>query len=100
LLFYSDEDFRHRTLVFYAANKLGDDDPLARVLRTLISEGRLAHEVTIREKHTTALLERERPIAFISTAASRRWTRRSRPGSSRSTPINPTSRPARWWARS
>jgi len=34
-LFYSDEDFRHRTLVFYEANKLGDDDDdLARVLRT------------------------------------------------------------------
>ena len=67
-LFYSDEDFRHRTLVFYEANKLGDDDdPLARVLRTLISEGRLAHEVTIVEKRTTALLEKEGPVAFIST---------------------------------
>ena len=40
-LFYTEEDFRHNTLVFYEANKLGDDDdPLARVLRTLITEGR------------------------------------------------------------
>jgi len=67
-LFYSDEDFRHRTLCFYEANALGDDDdPLARVLRTLISEGRLCHEVTVPEKRTSTLLEKEGPVAFIST---------------------------------
>jgi hypothetical protein len=67
-LFYSEEDFRHRCLVFYEANRLDDDDdPLARVLRTLISENRLAHEVTVPEKRTSKLLEKEGPVAFIST---------------------------------
>jgi Bifunctional DNA primase/polymerase, N-terminal len=67
-LFYSDKDFRHKTLVFFEANKLGDDDdPLARVLRTLISEGRLAYEVTVPEKRSSQLLEKEGPVAFIST---------------------------------
>jgi hypothetical protein len=67
-LFYSEEDFRHKTLVFYEANKLGDDDdPLARVLRTLISEGKLAYEVTVPEKRSSQLLEKDGPVAFIST---------------------------------
>jgi 5S rRNA maturation endonuclease (ribonuclease M5) len=67
-LVYSEEDFRHKTLVFYEANKLGDDDdPLARVLRTLISEKRLKYEVTVPEKRSSQLLEKEGPVAFIST---------------------------------
>ncbi len=67
-LFYSDESFEHRCLVFYEANRLADDDdPLAGVLRTLISENRLAHEVTVPEKRTTVLLEKDGPVAFITT---------------------------------
>jgi 5S rRNA maturation endonuclease (ribonuclease M5) len=67
-LFYSEEDFRHKTIVFFEANKLGDDDDeLARMLRTLISEGKLAYEVTAPEKRSTVYLEKEGPVAFIST---------------------------------
>jgi hypothetical protein len=67
-LFYSEEDFRHRTIVFYEANKLGDDDdPLARVVRTLISEGRLAYEVTVPERRASQYLEKEGPVAFLTT---------------------------------
>jgi hypothetical protein len=69
-LFYSEEDFRHRTLVFYEANKLGDDDDqLARVLRTLLSEGNLRYEVTDPKTRTTVLLKQDGPVAFISTVA-------------------------------
>jgi hypothetical protein len=69
-LFYSEESFEHRTLTIYEANKLGDDDdPLARVLRTLLSEGRLAYEVTDAKRRTTELLEKDGPVAFISTVA-------------------------------
>jgi Bifunctional DNA primase/polymerase, N-terminal/Primase C terminal 1 (PriCT-1) len=67
-LFYTEDDLRHRTLVFLEANKLGDDDDdLARVLRTLISEDRLKYEVTDVRSHATKLLEKEGPVAFIST---------------------------------
>lgn len=67
-LFYSDEDFRHKLIAFYEANRLGDDDDeLAQVLRTLISEGRLVHEVTNVEKRSTDLHEKEGPVAFITT---------------------------------
>jgi hypothetical protein len=69
-LFYSETDFRHKTLVFYEANKLGDDDdPLARVLRTLVSEGKLRYEVTAPEKRTSVLLEKDGPVALVSTVA-------------------------------
>ena len=72
-LFYTEDDLRHRTLVFYEANKLGDeDDDLARVLRTLISEGRLKYEVTDVRTHATKLLEKEGPVAFISTTCKTR----------------------------
>ena len=51
-------------------NKLGDDDdPLARVLRTLISEGKLAYEFTDAQKHSTTYLEKRGPVAFLSTIA-------------------------------
>lgn len=68
-LFYTDEGaLRHKALVFYEANQLGDDDdPLARVLRTLISEDKLIHEVTDPKTRTTQLLQQEGPVAFIST---------------------------------
>src|SRR5262249_10551773 len=69
-LFYSEESFRHRTLVVYEANKLGDDDDaFARVLRTLLSEGQLRHEVTDVKSRKSFLLEKEGPVAFISTVA-------------------------------
>jgi hypothetical protein len=69
-MFYCGDSFEHRTLVIFEANKLGDDDdPLARVLRTLLSEGRLAYEVTDVKRRTTDLLEKEGPVAFISTVA-------------------------------
>ena len=67
-LFYSDDDLRHKCVVFYEANRLGDDDdPLGQVLRTLISENRLRHEVTVAEKRSSTLLEKDGPVAFITT---------------------------------
>jgi hypothetical protein len=67
-LFYSEEDFRHRTIVFYEANRLGEeDDQLAKVLRTLISEGELRYEVTDPRTHSTKYLEKQGPVAFLST---------------------------------
>jgi hypothetical protein len=69
-LFYSKESFRHRTLVVYEANKLADDDDdFARILRTLLSEGKLRYEVTDPRQRTSVLLEQEGPVAFISTVA-------------------------------
>jgi hypothetical protein len=69
-MFYSEESFEHRTLVLYEANKLGDDDdPFARVVRTLLSEGKLAYEYTDALKHRTQYLEKTGPVAFISTVA-------------------------------
>ena len=67
-LFYSEQDFKHKTIVFFEANKLGDDeDPLANVLRTLLSEGKLAYEVTDPRTHSTKYLEKAGPVAFITT---------------------------------
>jgi hypothetical protein len=67
-MFFSEENFQHRTIVFFEANKLGDeDDELARVLRTLISEGKLAYEATVIEKRTTQYYEKEGPVSFLST---------------------------------
>ena len=67
-MFYSEENFEHRTLVFYEANKLAEkDDPLAAVLRTLISEGKLAYEVTDVRSGSTKYLEKLGPVAFLST---------------------------------
>jgi hypothetical protein len=67
-LFYSEEDLRHKTVVFYEANDLNDDDnPLAAVLRTLISEGRLVYESTDIKARKTELLEKEGPVAFLTT---------------------------------
>jgi hypothetical protein len=67
-LFYSEEDFRHRTIVFFEANSLtDDDDPLGDVLRTLISEGKLAYEVTDPRSHSTKYLEKDGPVAFLTT---------------------------------
>lgn len=69
-LFYSEESFRHRTLAVFEANKLADDDDdFARVLRTLLSEGVLRHEVTDAKSRTSVLVEKEGPVAFISTIA-------------------------------
>ena len=56
--------------MFYEANKLGDDDDqLARVLRTLLSEGNLRYEVTDPKTRSTILLEQDGPVSFISTVA-------------------------------
>ena len=69
-LFYTEQDLRHHTIVFYEANKLGDeDDDLARVVRTLLSENKLKHEATDSKTMSTVLLEKDGPVAFISTVA-------------------------------
>ncbi len=72
-LIYTDENFSHRTLVLYEVDALreaSDEDPTAYIIRTLLSEGRIDYEVTVRSKDkgfTTRHIVKEGPTGLIFT---------------------------------
>jgi hypothetical protein len=73
-LVYSKEDFRHRVLVLYelvALREGVEDDLTSYIVRSLLSEGRLVYQVTVRDKEhggwTTRTIEKEGPTGLIFT---------------------------------
>ena len=79
-LVYMKEDFAHRTLIIYEATALregrekSDGDQTAYFVRSLLSEGRLNYEVTVRDKEaggwTTKSIVKEGPTNLILTTTS------------------------------
>lgn len=68
-LVYTQEDFRHRTIVLAEAEG-GDDEYLTYFIRTLLSEKKVAHEVTVKDRDgqfRTELVLREGPTNFVMT---------------------------------
>lgn len=72
-LIYTDEDFSHRTLVLFEVDALREgaqEDPTAYIVRSLLSEGRIDYEVTVRSKEkgfTTRHIIKEGPTGLIFT---------------------------------
>lgn len=74
-LLYTKESFVHRTIVLYEVDALregADEDQTAYFVRSLLSEGRLDYEVTVRspekgEGFTTRKITKEGPTGLIFT---------------------------------
>lgn len=70
-LVYSDENFAHRMIVLYEADSLANKNTAALV-RSLLSEGRLAHEYTDFDGGRRAVkLEKDGPTGLITSSAGR-----------------------------
>ena len=76
-LIYDDADLAHRVVVFPEADSLpaGEDNPAASAVRALLSEGRLAYKVTVRDPGTGDFTVREiskpGPTVLLTTAVRR-----------------------------
>lgn len=72
-LIYSKDDYRHRVIVLFEATALREgveDNLTAYLVRSLLSEGRLNYEVTVRDPAggwTTKKIVKEGPTALILT---------------------------------
>lgn len=72
-LIYTDESFRHRVLVLFEVDAMregNEEDPTAYIIRTLLSEGRIDYEVTVRSKDkgfTTRHIVKEGPTGLVFT---------------------------------
>ncbi len=72
-LIYSSESLSHRVLVLFEVDALregADEDPMAYLVRSLLSEGRIDYEVTIRSKEkgfTARHIVKEGPTGLIFT---------------------------------
>jgi hypothetical protein len=77
-LIYSTEEYAHRTLVVYEVTALREgveDDMTSYFLRSLLSEGRIEYEVTIRDPNggfTTRRITKEGPTNFVFTTTKTR----------------------------
>jgi hypothetical protein len=73
VLVYTEEDFSHKTLVLFEADALregNEEDQTAYIVRSLLSEGRIDYEVTVRSKDkgfTTRHIIKEGPTGLIFT---------------------------------
>lgn len=71
-LVYSDEQYKHRIIVFAEADSIPEDGPAASALRAIITSGRLEHEVTERDeetgKFTTRKIVKEGPTGLVTTS--------------------------------
>ena len=72
-LYFTEEDLRHRTLIFYEATALADsqsgqdhNNPLAYAVRSLLSEGRLVYEIS-EKTGTTRVIDKPGPTGLIMT---------------------------------
>jgi len=76
-LIYDDADLAHRVVVFPEADSLpaGEDNPAASAVRALLSEGRLAYRVTVRDPEsgdfTVRAIEKDGPTVLLTTAVRR-----------------------------
>lgn len=72
-LVYDQEEYAHRTLIFYEATGLrenDEEDSTSYLVRTLLSEGRIDYKVTVRDKaggYTTKHYEKEGPTNLVVT---------------------------------
>ncbi len=77
-LIYSEQEFKNRTLVVYEITALREgveDDLTSYFVRSLLSEGRLDYEVTVRAKdgnYTTKRITKEGPTNLIFTTTKTR----------------------------
>jgi hypothetical protein len=77
-LVFSQRDYRHKTIVIYevVALREGNDDNLtAYFVRSLLSEGRIVYEQTVRDREggfTTKLITKEGPTNLIFTTTKTR----------------------------
>jgi hypothetical protein len=77
-LVYSPDDYRHRVIVLYevvALREAVEDDLTSYLMRSLLSEGRLHYEVTVRDPRggwTTKKIEKEGPTGLIFTTTKAR----------------------------
>lgn len=69
-LIYSDEDLRHRTLVIYEGEGIASDFA-SYLVRSLLSEGRIAYEVTDFENKGTVKITKEGPTGLVLSTAGR-----------------------------
>jgi len=76
-LIYDDADLVHRVVVFPEADSLpaGEDNPAASAVRALLSEGRLAYKVTVRDPESgdfaVRVIEKAGPTVLLTTAVRR-----------------------------
>lgn len=64
-LVYMEDSLEHRIVVLYEAFALADDSAAAYIVRSLLSEGRLKHQTTIKQKGV--LIEKPGPTGLITT---------------------------------
>jgi hypothetical protein len=70
-LAYGSQDLRHRTMVLHEADALKNEE-VAKLLRPLLSEGRLIYEfVDFEDGRGTKIVEREGPTNVVTTTTSR-----------------------------
>ena len=76
-LIYDDAELVHRVVVFPEADSLpaGEDNPAASAVRALLSEGRLAYKVTVRDPESgdfaVRVIEKAGPTVLLTTAVRR-----------------------------
>ena len=74
---YDDADLAHRVLVFPEADSIpaGEDNPAASALRSLLTDGRLAYKVTVRDPESGEFvvkdIEKDGPTVLVSTSVRR-----------------------------
>jgi hypothetical protein len=64
-LVYMEDDLRHRIVVLFEAFALAEDSAAAYIVRSLLSEKRIKHQTTIKQKGV--LIEKEGPTGLITT---------------------------------
>jgi hypothetical protein len=78
-LIYSSRSFEHKTIILYEATALKEniqDDQTSYFVRTLLSEGRLSYEVTVKDpktgNFTTKFIDKDGPTNLILTTTKTR----------------------------
>ena len=64
-LVYMEDEFSHKYVVLYEAFSISEESIGAYVVRSLLSEGRIRHQTTIKQKGV--LIEKEGPTGLITT---------------------------------
>lgn len=71
-IIYTDEDFRHRVVVFKEADSIPSDAPAASAVRALAEDNELRYEVTTSDQRTgkfkTEVIRKQGPTGLITTS--------------------------------